>query len=63
MNIKENNTGAGIDSSSSNIMIPSLEIKGKLIAEAVPTGVNHGDLVEKIIDETKVSDLNSQLTV
>ena len=37
-------------------MIPSLEINGKKIADAVPQGVNHGDNVEKIIEETKVSE-------
>ena len=53
MNIEQNTPEAENDSSS-NIMVPSLEIKGQLIAEAVPLGVNHGNNVEKIIDETKV---------
>lgn len=37
-------------------MIPPLEINGKKIADAVPTGVNHGNKVEKIIEEIKVSE-------
>lgn len=36
-------------------MVPPLEIKGKIIADAVPVGVNHGDKVEKLVNETKVS--------
>ena len=35
-------------------MIPPLEINGKKIADAVPTGVNHGNKVEEII--SKVSE-------
>ena len=37
-------------------MVPPLEINGKKIADAVPQGVNHGDNVERIIEETKVSE-------
>ena len=35
-------------------MVPALEIKGKKIADEVPAGVNHGDKVDKLIEETKV---------
>ena len=34
-------------------MVPPMEIKGKVVADAVPVGVNHGDKVEKIIEESK----------
>lgn len=37
-------------------MVPPLEINGKKIADAVPSGVNYGNEVEKIIEKTKVSE-------
>ena len=37
-------------------MVPALEINGKKIAEAVPSGVNYGNRVDQIIEETKVED-------
>ena len=64
MNLEQQTTsGSGLPhKTDSNMMVPSLEIKGKIIAEAVPKGVNHGDQVQKYIDQTKVSDSNSQFT-
>lgn len=34
-------------------MVPALEIKGKVIAVEVPKGVNFGDQVERIVEETQ----------
>ena len=33
-------------------MVPALEIKGKVVADSVPLGVNFGNQVDRIVEET-----------